>query len=141
LANLDLVRSIYAAWERGDYSSAEWAHPDVELVIADGPSPGRRTGLAGMAKSARELFSVWENVRAEVDEYRELDGERVLVLDHRSGHGKTSGLELAQVRTQGGTLWRLRDGKVIGLVIYFDRERAFADLGIAGEGEATDATS
>jgi ketosteroid isomerase-like protein len=81
-ANLDLVRSIFAAWERGDYSSADWAHPEIVLVIADGPDPSRWAGVGGMAESWQRFVSAWEEFGAKADEYRELDGERVLVLTH-----------------------------------------------------------
>jgi ketosteroid isomerase-like protein len=130
-ANLDLVRSIYATWERGDFSSAEWAHPEIEYVITDGPSPGRSTGLAGVAEASRDFLSAWEDFRLEVEEYRELDDERVLVLARRSGRGKTSGLELGE--SKGASLFHLRDGKVMQLVQYFDRDRALADVGLPPE--------
>jgi hypothetical protein len=34
---------------RGDVSSTEGAHPDIEFVLADWPDPGRWTGVAAMA--------------------------------------------------------------------------------------------
>jgi ketosteroid isomerase-like protein len=129
-ANLDLVRSIFVAFERGDYSSAQWAHPEIEYVFADGPSPGSWTGLAGLAEAQRSFLSAWEEFRSEVDECRELDDERVLVLVHWSGRGKTSGLELAQMRAKGASIFHFRGGKVTRIVIYLDRERALADLGL-----------
>lgn len=131
--NLDLVRSILVDWERGDYSSTEWAHPEIEFVIADGPEPGTWTGLAGLAEWSRDFLSAWEDARMEADELRELDDGHVLVLVRYSGRGKRSRLDLGQMRPKGTWLFRVRDGKVTTLLRYWDRERALADLGLAPE--------
>ena len=128
--NLDLVRSIFAARERGDFSSAEWADPEIEYVFADGPSPAIFTGLAGMAQAMREFLSAWDGFHAHVDEYRELDDERVLVLARWRGRGKASGIELDAAQRQVAALYQVRDGKVIRHVIYLDRADAFAELGL-----------
>jgi ketosteroid isomerase-like protein len=129
-ANVDLARSLYAAWERGDWSSAQWAHPDIEYVIADGPSPGSWTGLAGLAEGRRTFLGAWEGLSIKATEYRELDDERVLVLHDFSGRGKTSGLEIGQMAAKGASLFHIRGGKVTRAVTYLDRERALADVGL-----------
>jgi ketosteroid isomerase-like protein len=129
--NLELVRSIYAAWERGDFfSSPEWAHPEIEYVIPDGPDPGSWKGVAALVEGAREWLGAWEDFRIEVDEYRELDDERILVLIHSSGRGKTSGVDLGQVGTLAAELFTIRDRTVTSIVPYWDRDRALADLGL-----------
>ena len=128
--NLDLVRSILADWERGDFGSAEWAHPEIEYVFVDGPEPGRWAGMVAMEKAWRAWLSAWEDARINAEESRELDDERVLVLSSYSGRGKRSGLEVGQMRAEAAMLFHVRDGKVMRFVGYWDRDRALADLGL-----------
>jgi len=91
-----------------------------------------------MAEGARDFASAWEDFRIEAEEYRELDDKRVLVLVHFSGRGKASGLEIGQMRSKGAHLYQLRDGEVVKRVLYFDRNRALAELGLAPEAIAPD---
>ncbi|HMD57137.1 MAG TPA: hypothetical protein VKG82_06660 [Solirubrobacteraceae bacterium] len=131
--NLDLVRSIFADWERGDFTSADWADPDIEFIQVDGPEPSRATGLAGMSTSFRARKNVFEHVRVEAEEIRELDEVRVLVLVRNHGRARASGIEIEEL---GGSrtahVWELKGGKATRLAIYWERGRAFADLGLQG---------
>ena len=129
-ANLDLVRSIYADWERGDFSSSEWADPEIEHTDVDGPLAGAAGELATIGQGVRDFLSEWADFRLIADRLCELDPDRVLALDHRAGRSRTSGLDLGAVRTDGARLFHLRDGKVRKIVVYFDRERAIAELGL-----------
>jgi ketosteroid isomerase-like protein len=127
-ANVDLVRSIFAAWGRGDFSSAHWADPEIEFVSADGPDPGRWTGVASMAEVNRDFLSVWHDWRLEAEDFRELDNERVLVFTRRGGRGKRSGMKVSE---PAANLFHLRGGRVTKLAFYWERNRALADLGLA----------
>jgi len=128
--NVEIVRSICTAWERGDYSSVEWAHPEIEYAHVGGPAPGSWKGVAGMAEGWRDILSVMTEHRVTVDEYRELDGERVLVLCHLSGRGRISGLDLSHMHAKVASLFHIRCARVTRLVNYLDGERALADLGL-----------
>ena len=128
---LDLVRSICTAWQRGDFRSADWAHPDIEFERADPSEQLRARGVAGMAESWRDWLSSWEDFRVDVEEYRELEDGRIFVLNQFHGRGKFSGLDVSHTGQKGASLFEVRDGAVTRLVVYADRQLAFADLGLA----------
>jgi hypothetical protein len=130
--NIDVVRGLYADWERGDVSSSHWAHPQIEVVFADGPNPGTWRGLAGLTAGWREVLNAWDRFHPEVERYEELDGERVLVLVRWHGRGKRSGVQVGETRALGAQLFHLASGRVDRLVTYLERERALADLEIPG---------
>jgi ketosteroid isomerase-like protein len=129
-ANLDLVNSIYAAWEKGDFSSSDWADPEIEFVMLGGLTSGTWNGVEEMAEAWGGMLRAWENLRAVPDEFRELDDDRVLVLLRNQGRGRGSGIDVGEISVKAANVFTIRDGKVTSLTLYWDRDRAISDLGL-----------
>jgi len=128
-SNLELVRSIYADWERGDFRSTAWVDPSIELVVAEGLERDVLQGRDSAAQGWREWLSAWDGYRARADEYRVLDDERVLVLGRMSGRGRIGGVSS---ETETANVFHVHENKVVRLALYRDRSRALADLGLNG---------
>jgi ketosteroid isomerase-like protein len=141
--NLELVHSILAEWERGNFRSVDWAHPQIEYAIADEPGSQAGWGVAAMTRTWREFLTAWDDYRVEAHEYRELDEERVLVALMAQGRGKASGLDIGAAGGGRGSanVFHVRGGTVTRLVSYFDRDRALADVGLATDGDAGEPSS
>ncbi len=128
--NLQIVESIIEAWERGDFSDASWADPEIEFVVDDVLSRDTWKGIERLGEGWLTFLSSWEDYRVEREELKELSPDRVLVLLHHGGRGKRSGVEIGPVRYAGAVLFDLPAGKVTRLVAYLDRRRAIEELGL-----------
>src|SRR2546423_1644513 len=138
--NLDLVRSIYADWERGDLSRVDWAHPEIELVVVDGVEPGVWRGLGGMARQGGMALSEMDEWHEGAhgyrdltpdqgaDESRTLTPDQVLVLASFTSRGRSTGLD---VRAVVARVFEISAGRVTRMTVYWNRDRALADLGLA----------
>lgn len=134
--NLELVQSVYADWERGDFSrTAEWADPAIEWARFGGEGAGAWTGLDAMFEAVEEILGSTGPIRAQAERYHDIDEERVLVLTRWTSTADDAEPETELLRAN---LFRVRGGKVVRLIFYWDRARAFTDLGLpmdTGAGE------
>jgi len=135
-SNLDLVRSIYADWERGNFRSTEWADPEIEFVSVSPLETPRAKGLSEMASFVRDVFSQIADWSEVAEEYTELDANRVLVLNRFSGRGRASGVTPPPARA--ARVFEIHNATDTRLTLYPDGDRALTDLGRAPEGKATD---
>ena len=116
----------------------EWADPEIEYALSMA-GPGSGAGIAAMARAGATSSMPGATSAPMASEYRELDDERVLVLAHVSGRGKTSGARGRADRSQGRVLFHVHDGKVTRLVALLGprprprRPRPGGVGGVAGE--------
>ncbi len=83
-----------------------------------------------MAKGWGDWLRAWADFRARANEYRALGQGRVLVLNSFGGRGKTSGVGVGELMAKGASVFYIAGGRVTRLELYWDRDRALADLGL-----------
>jgi ketosteroid isomerase-like protein len=126
--NVEIVREIYRAWERGDFTSNEWADPEIEFHIRAGPDEAVHHGVDAMGYAWREWLGAWDEFKTEAREFIDL-GDDVLVLAEFRGRGKASGMPIEAMA--GAGLFSLRDGKVVRLGTYTDPAEALEAAGLS----------
>jgi ketosteroid isomerase-like protein len=126
-ANLELVRSLYAAWERGDWTSVEWADPEIEFVMEGEffPDPGTYRGVEEMRSGWSRWLSAWDGFRASEPELID-QGDRVVALHTIHARGRSSGVE---VEWPVANVFTFRAGKVVRLDL-LTRELGLKEAGI-----------
>ncbi len=127
--NVEIVRQVYEAFSRGDWDAVyRDLHRDVEMT-----TPPR--GLdAGIFRGREEGQAYWEDflrpyeaVTTEPLEFFE-SGDQLLVFLKTRLRPKGSSAEV-EVRT--GNLWTIRDGTVVSLRIFPEREEALKAAGLS----------
>jgi ketosteroid isomerase-like protein len=124
VGNVEIILSVYDRVARGE-GAADLFHPDVEWSM---PHPGGEAhGLAELGTFWRDYEATWEDREIELEDVRELDGERVLVLFTERARGRASGVE---TQASPGAIWTLRDGKIAGFRAWIDRADALRAAGL-----------
>ena len=123
---LDLLRDSYNSGVATD-ALLELCAPDIRV---DGTrrvfNPDVYEGEAGVRRSIREIFEVWEDFHQINERFIDL-GDRVVVLQTIGGRGRAS---KARVHLQGALICTLRDG-LLGLIeIFVDQRDALAAAGL-----------
>lgn len=132
--NVALVRSVMEAYDRRDLEAmTPLLAEDVELVEWPN-SPDAKTfhGRAAAGKAVAQWDEVWDELKSEVTEARDLGDGRVFITARTRARGKGSSVE---VETNGWAIYTLRDGKVSRIQFFIDEDEAREAL--AGDQAAT----
>jgi ketosteroid isomerase-like protein len=129
--NVKLVREAMESWLAGDLEKAAQAlDPKVEFHgTVGGLQEGQTaTGLPQILEDFEEEdLEAWEERRLEAEEYLDA-GDNVVVLLHEYRRGRGSGVEL---EAKTATVVGVRDGRVVRMQGYLDRDAALAAAGLS----------
>jgi ketosteroid isomerase-like protein len=127
--DLEALRAVFERWNAGDRTiDMDTVDPGIELhtpmaTTRGGPYRGH-DGVRQWLADIDDQFEVWE---LQVDEWRELDGGRILGLGAIHAKGRGSGVELDQPLAW---LFTFRDGKVTRYDAFYSHAEGLSAAGL-----------
>ena len=131
---MQILRETLAAFNSGDLERIlHFVHPEFEGVVPPEYSaePDTYRGHEGIRRYFRTFEEVMEEVRFEPERFWQ-GGDAVAVTMRLTAKGRQTSIPVEQRFAQ---VWRLRDGRVVGVQSYVSVSEALEIAGASGAGE------
>ena len=126
--NVEIVRSIYEAFNRRDWDAAfRDQRPDVEMTTPPGPNAGTFRGQEEIQGYWEEMLTPFEAWTAEPEEFFEHGDQVVALIKNRLRPKGTD----AELEMRAGAIWTIRDGAVVSMRIFPQPEKALKAAGLS----------
>jgi ketosteroid isomerase-like protein len=127
VSDVELLRSVFAGWERGDFSAGVKLYADgMYFTTAEPEGQYEGEGPAGVRRWMQQFLSTWDFYSVRIDEIEDLGGGSYHAAGEQYARGKESGTETRMPAHVGV---RMEEGKLTRLVFAFSREDAVTRLG------------
>ena len=129
--NVEIVRACSEAFMNGDSETAlDALDPEIEWhATVGGLDEGRvARGREEVVQGFVDYFEVWEQMEMRAEKFIDAGGEDVVVFHHEVAKGRESGVV---VETDTGTVQTVRDGKIVRVRSYMDRNQALEAAGLS----------
>ena len=126
--NIEIVKAGFDAFNSGGIEGIlPTIHPDFEATTPPelASEPDTYRGHDGVRRWFDSFYEVMDDIRWDAHSFSE-SGDRVIVEFTLRARGKTTGLDFGQDAVM---VWRVREGKAIGLELYTTLEEARAAAG------------
>ena len=127
--NVEIARTTWAAYARGDYEASldAYAENSVWDDTRYRPDGAVHVGHVALVEVARTWRGTWEHYEIEAEEVLDAGGDRVVVMLRETGEGKGGGVGLTN---RWGIVVTLRDREIVHTMVYPTREEALEAVGL-----------
>ena len=123
-----MVRRLIDSINRGRLAMEDVAD-DFEMDWSNsiGPLKGVYQGREGLNEVFESFREAWDQLRWDIQEAIDLEGERVLVVNRVRMRGRTSRVEVQAIGVQ---VWTIRNGKLGSVKLYQSKAEALKAVGL-----------